>query len=247
MPDRSPRRPLAVIPTYNERDNIVRLIPAVLGADPRLSVLVVDDGSPDGTAGAVLRCVEQDPSGRVFLLNRGKKTGLGRAYVDGFAWGLGRGHDFIIEMDGDWSHDPRYLGRMLDLAGEADVVIGSRYVPGGGTAHWGLPRRLLSRFGSLYSRCVLGVGIRDFTGGFNGWSAQALRAMDLDSLRSTGYSFQIELKYRAHRLGFAHAEFPIVFHERRAGRSKMSVAIALEALWRVWALRFSGVRAGGRA
>jgi len=242
MQCKSPIRPLVVIPTYNERENMSRLIPAVLGADTSLHVLVVDDGSPDDTAGVILELMEKEYAGRVFLNSRLRKQGLGRAYVDGFNWGLENGYDFLIEMDGDWSHHPRYLGAMLRLAKEADFVIGSRYVPDGGTLNWGIGRQVLSKFGSLYSRLILGVRIADFTGGFNGWSAEVLRKIDLDTLRSNGYSFQIELKYRADKLGFSHTEFPIIFDERRAGKSKMSVSISLEALWRVWGLRFFGNR-----
>jgi dolichol-phosphate mannosyltransferase len=238
MQHESPVRPLVVIPTYNECDNISRLVPAVLDADAGLHVLVVDDGSPDDTAGAVSELKDKEYAERVFLNCRPGKQGLGRAYVDGFNWGLTKGYDFLIEMDGDWSHHPRYLGRMLELATEADFVVGSRYISDGGTLNWGAGRRILSRFGSLYSRLILGVGIADFTGGFNGWSAEVLRKINLSTLRSNGYSFQIELKYRAHKLGFRHAEFPIIFDERRAGESKMSFSIALEALWRVWGLRF---------
>ena len=236
MQYKSPIRPLVVIPTFNERENISRLIPAVLSENLTLHVLVVDDGSPDNTAGAVLE-LKKKYSDRVFLNSRSMKLGLGRAYVDGFSWGLAHGYDFLIEMDGDWSHSPRYLGEMLQLANKADFVIGSRYVPGGGTLNWGVGRRMLSKFGSLYSRLILGVRIADFTGGYNGWSAEVLRRINLSTLRSNGYSFQIELKYRAYELGFKLVEFPIIFDERRAGKSKMSGSIALEALWRVWGLR----------
>ncbi len=238
-----PARPLVVIPTYNERENIPGLISAILETDPSLHVLVVDDGSPDGTAPAVLELKDAGHGDRIFLLARSEKLGLGKAYVDGFDWGLEKGFDFMIEMDGDWSHHPKFLGEMIRLAREADFVIGSRYVPGGGTINWGVGRRVLSKFGSMYSRSVLGVAIADFTGGFNGWSAEILRRIQLHTIRSNGYSFQIELKYRAHRLGFKHAEFPIMFQERRKGRSKMSAAIAAEAFWRVWMLRLSGNKA----
>jgi len=237
---KNPVKPLVIVPTYNERDNISRLIPAILDINPILHVLVVDDGSPDGTASKVLEMKEEEDSGRIFLLSRSRKLGLGRAYVDGFVWGLEGGYDFLVEMDGDWSHHPKYLNEMLRLAVEADFVIGSRYVSGGGTVNWSLRRRTLSKFGSIYSKCILGVRIADFTGGFNGWSAEVLRKISLNTLRSNGYSFQIELKYRAHTLGFRHAEFPIVFQERREGVSKMSAAIALEAFWRVWMLRLTG-------
>jgi len=229
-------RPLVIIPTYNERGNIQRLIPEILNLDERIHILVVDDGSPDNTAEAVSVLMDSFP-GRVLLSRRPGKMGLGSAYVHGFLRGLDEGYGFFIQMDADWSHHPRYLPEMMRLAGDADFVIGSRNVPGGGALNWGLGRRILSRFGSLYARAVLGVKIADFTGGFNGWSAEALRGVDVQSLRSNGYSFQIELKYRAHRLGFRFREFPIIFEERRAGKSKMSAAIAMEALWRTWKLR----------
>jgi len=234
-----PTKPLAVIPTYNERNNIEQLIPAVLGMDDRLHVLIVDDGSPDDTAAAVLKLKETLYPDRLFLNSRPGKLGLGTAYVQGFGWGLANSYDFLIEMDADWSHPPKYLRPMLDLAVKADFIIGSRYVRGGGTLNWGMGRRILSRFGSLYSSLVLGARIADFTGGFNGWSAEVLNAIGLGRLRSNGYSFQIELKYRARKLGFRHIEFPIIFDERRAGDSKMSSAIALEAFWRVWQIRLA--------
>ncbi len=234
----NPTRPLVIIPTYNERDNIARLIPVILGKDSRLHVLVVDDRSPDNTAGVVLELQAADREKRVFLQSRPWKLGLGSAYVQGFKWGLAAGYDYLIQMDADWSHHPRYLERVLQLAGKADFLVGSRYVPGGGICNWGTARRLLSRFASFYSRLILGVRFADFTGGFNGWSAKVLDEIGLDSIRSDGYSFQIELKYRAHQLGYTHIEFPILFEERRAGGSKMSASIALEASWRVWQLRF---------
>jgi dolichol-phosphate mannosyltransferase len=239
----NPTRPLVVIPTYNERDNVIQLIPAILVTDSRLHVLVVDDGSPDNTAEAVLKLKENACGPRLFLQSRHGKMGLGRAYVHGLKWGLAEGYDFMIQMDGDWSHHPRYMEQMLRLAREADFVIGSRYVPGGGICHWGALRRLLSRFASHYARLVLGVDIADFTGGFNGWSGDVLRTISLDTLRSNGYSFQIELKFRAHQLGYKHIEFPIIFDDRRVGNSKMSTSIALEACWRVWELRLTGGKA----
>jgi dolichol-phosphate mannosyltransferase len=230
-------KPLVVIPTYNERENIIRLIPAILEVDSRIHILIIDDGSPDNTAGAVLEAKQRSPDMRVFLQSRPAKLGLGSAYVQGFQAGLSNQYDFLIQMDADWSHRPHHLETLLSLAQKADFVVGSRYVPGGGILNWGAGRRLLSRFGGWYSRLILGAGFSDFTGGFNGWSGQVLRAIRLDTLRSDGYSFQIELKYRAHRLGYRHLEFPIFFDERRAGRSKMSAAIAFEAVWRVWQFR----------
>ena len=234
-------KPLIIIPTYNERDNVIRLIPEILKRDDRFHVLVVDDGSPDDTAGEVLRLKERNWSQRLWLKSRPEKLGLGSAYVAGFRWGLSRDYDFLIQMDGDWSHHPKYLDKMLQCANKTDFVIGSRYVSGGGTLHWGAGRRILSRFGSFYSRVVLRVHIADFTGGFNGWTAAVLREIGLETVRSNGYSFQIELKYKAHKLGFKHIEYPILFDERSAGHSKMSASIALEAFWRVWQFRFSRV------
>ncbi len=232
-----PARPLVIIPTYNERENIALLLPEILKTDDRVHILVVDDGSPDDTAGEVLRLKEKSRSQRLWLKPRSAKMGLGKAYIDGFKWGLSKDYDFLIQMDADWSHHPRYLDKMIQCAKEADFVIGSRYVSGGGTTNWGAGRRVLSQFGSLYSRLVLRVPIADFTGGFNGWAASVLREIGLESVRSNGYSFQIELKYRAHKLGFTHIEYPIVFDERSGGQSKMSTTIALEAFWRVWQFR----------
>ncbi len=233
-------KPLIVMPTYNERDNLGQLIPAILDADERLHIIVIDDDSPDGTAGAVMALKEGPCGPRLFLHSRPGKFGVGSAYIHGYVWGLAEGYDFFIEMDGDWSHRPQYLAEMLRLGESADFVIGSRYVAGGGTLNWGPGRRLLSRFGNFYARSILNVNIADFTGGFNGWTAATLQKIGLDTIRSNGYSFQIEMKYRAHRLGCSHVEFPIVFDERRAGQSKMSTTIGLEACWRVWQFRFRG-------
>lgn len=230
-------RSLIVIPTYNEIENIRPLVETVLkGTPPSLEILVVDDGSPDGTGALVDTLTAESP--RVHVLHRAKKMGLGTAYVAGFRWGLEQGFDTIIEMDADFSHDPKYLPTMLERLENYDFVIGSRYVAGGGTLNWGLGRKILSRGGSLYSRLILGAPIRDFTGGFNGWRKPVLEAVDLDTLRSDGYSFQIELKYRAFRRGFRFTEFPIVFEDRKVGKSKMNRKIVIEALGRVWSFRF---------
>jgi dolichol-phosphate mannosyltransferase len=237
-----PDKPLVIVPTYKERDNIVHLIPAILGIDGRLHVLIVDDASPDDTAGAVVDLQKGGYAQRLFLSSRSAKLGLGNAYVHGFTWGLAEGYEFLIQMDADWSHPPKYLSTMLQLAGNADFVVGSRYMPGGGTLNWSAGRRMLSKFGTLYSRAVLGSGFTDFTGGFNGWAARVLSAVGLNTLRSNGYGFQIELKYRADKLGFKHLDFPFLFDERRAGKSKMSTSIALEAFWRVWQIRLKHKR-----
>jgi dolichol-phosphate mannosyltransferase len=231
-------RPLIIFPTYDERANIERIVAAVLEAVPETHVLIVDDNSPDGTGEIADRMAQADPLQRIHVLHRAGKQGLGRAYLAGFDWALARPYDRILEMDADFSHDPRYLRPMLDASEHADVVIGSRYVVGGGTRNWSLPRRLLSRGGSLYAQAILGMRINDMTGGFVCYRAEALRRLKLADVTSTGFVFQIELKYRAHLLGLRITEIPIVFPDRVAGESKMHGGIALEALGQVWALRF---------
>ncbi len=205
-------------------------------------MLVIDDRSPDGTGEIADRLAAAEP--RVHVLHRAGKEGLGKAYLAGFAWALARGYRLVLEMDADFSHDPARLPAMLAAAREADLVLGSRYVPGGGTVNWGLGRRLLSRGGSLYARAILGLRVRDLTGGFKCFRREVLESIDLPSVACTGYAFQIELTYRAIRRGFRVAEVPIVFADRRVGQSKMSRRIVLEALRKVWAIRFS--RFGGR-
>lgn len=228
---------LIVVPTYNERDNVHGIADQLLAALPGTDLLFVDDNSPDGT-GTLLDEIAKDQP-RVHVMHRAGKLGLGTAYVEGFTWGLERGYEYLFEMDADGSHDPSYLAPMLALAEDgADVVIGSRYVPGGGTANWGLGRRLLSKGGSLYARSVLGVDVRDLTAGFICWRRGALEAIDLQTITSNGYSFQIEMKYRALQKGLRLVETPIVFVDRRVGQSKMSRAIFVEGLLKVWALRF---------
>jgi dolichol-phosphate mannosyltransferase len=227
---------LVVIPTYNERDNIIELMKVALMVSPDSHLLVVDDGSPDGTGRLVEDFMAKEK--RVFILKRKEKKGLGQAYVAGFHWGLQNGYDFLSEMDADWSHPPKFLVPMYNAAKNFDFVVGSRYVKGGGSVNWSFGRKLISRCGSIYSRIILGVPISDFTGGFNGWHAKVLKAVDLDTIASDGYSFQIELKYRAAKLGFTFTEIPLVFEERREGQSKMSAAIVREAIWRVWGLKF---------
>lgn len=234
-------RSLIVIPTYNELENLKQLTGAIFGAVPaEVDLLVVDDGSPDGTGELADLLSTENP--RLHVLHRERKLGLGTAYVAGFTWGLEKGYEAFIEMDADFSHDPKYLPKMLELLQTYDVVIGSRYVEGGGTRNWGLVRKLISRGGSLYSRLILGAGIRDFTGGFNGWKRQVLEAVGLSTLRSDGYSFQIELKYRAFLSRFKIIEFPIIFEDRKIGSSKMSRRIVFEALARVWSFRLNSHR-----
>jgi len=227
---------LVCIPTYNERENVESIVRAVLEADPRVDVLVVDDGSPDGTGELADALARASP--RVHVLHREGKAGLGKAYLAAFRWALERNYRFVLEMDADWSHHPRYLPTLLDRASsDADLVLGSRWVPGGGTLNWGLGRQFISRGGSLYARLILGLGIRDLTGGFKCFRAEVLRAIDLDTVNSTGYAFQIELTYRALRRGFRVVEVPIVFEDRRVGQSKMSRAIVFEALAMVWKIK----------
>lgn len=226
---------LVIIPTYNERDNIAQIVPAVRLATPGVDILVVDDNSPDGTQDVVRGLQATDA--KLHLLGRPGKEGLGRAYIAGFKWGLERGAQFLVEMDADFSHRPEDLKRILETLPEADFVMGSRWVPGGQTVNWGLGRKIISRGGSFYTRQILRYPVRDWTGGFNGWKAATLHKIGLDSVRSEGYSFQIELKYRALRLGLRGIEIPIVFEDRRVGQSKMSSRIVFEALYRVWGLR----------
>jgi dolichol-phosphate mannosyltransferase len=227
-------RACVVLPTYNERDNLPRIVPAILAASPVLDVLVVDDDSPDGTGALADDMAVRER--RVRVLHRRRKEGLGRAYLAGFAEALAAGYGRILEMDADFSHDPARLPALLET--DADLVLGSRYVAGGGTVNWGLGRRILSRGGSLYARAVLGIPVRDLTGGFKCFRRNVLENLDLASVRSTGYAFQIELTYRAIRRGYKVVEVPITFVDRRVGESKMSRGIVAEALWMVWKIRF---------
>lgn len=230
------RRALVCLPTYNEAENVGPITAAILAASPELEVLVVDDGSPDGTGALADAIAAREP--RVHVLHRERKEGLGKAYLAAFAWALAHGYELVLEMDADFSHDPKHLPAILQQARTADLVLGSRYVPGGGTVHWGLGRRILSRGGSLYARTILGVRIRDLTGGFKCFRREVLEAIDLGTVECSGYAFQIELTYRAIRRGFRVAEVPIVFSDRRVGQSKMSRRIVLEAIRRVWGMRF---------
>jgi len=229
--------PLIVMPTYNERDNVRGIAERLLAALPHTDLLFVDDNSPDGTGALLDELAAANP--RIHVMHRAGKLGLGTAYVEGFGWGLARGYDYLFEMDADGSHDPKYLPQLLSLAEDgADVVVGSRWVPGGGTENWGVGRQVLSRGGSFYARTILGVELRDVTAGFMCWRRAALEAIDLSTITSNGYSFQIEMKYRALRRGLRVVETPIVFVDRRVGQSKMSRAIFIEGLLKVWGLRF---------
>ena len=228
---------LIVVPTYNERDNVRDIADRLLAALPVADVLFVDDNSPDGTGAILDEMVAGNP--RIHVMHRAGKLGLGTAYIEGFTWGLARAYEYLFEMDADGSHDPKYLPQMLALAEDgADAAIGSRYVPGGGTENWGIGRQMISRGGGLYARTVLGIDVRDVTAGFICWRRKALQAIGLDQITSNGYSFQIEMKYRAYKRGLRLVETPIVFVDRRVGQSKMSRAIFVEALAKVWALRF---------
>jgi dolichol-phosphate mannosyltransferase len=226
-----------ILPTYNEAPNIgpiVRAARSHLRADDR--ILVVDDNSPDGT-GALADALAQEVPG-VDVLHRPAKQGLGRAYLAGFAYALDRGADLVLEMDADFSHDPADLPRLIAAAEDGgDLVLGSRYVPGGSVTDWGLLRKLVSRGGSWYARVILGVKVRDLTGGFKCFRRSVLEALDLHEVHADGYGFQIELTYRTIQAGFRVVEIPIVFRERRVGESKMNARIALEAVWKVPALR----------
>ncbi len=229
---------LVIIPTYNERENLGPISAAVLKADARVDILVVDDNSPDGTGQFADELAAKEP--RIKVLHREKKQGLGRAYLHAFRWALQHEYQYVIEMDADFSHDPRYLPGLIDTAvSGADIALGSRYVAGGGTVNWGVSRQILSQGGSLYARTILGVKVRDLTGGFKCFNRRVLEAIDLDAVQSSGYAFQIELTYRALKKGFTVKEVPIVFEDRRVGQSKMSRKIFLEAITMVWKLRFT--------
>ena len=229
-------RTLLIIPTYNERENLTLLCTQIHDALPAADLLVVDDNSPDGT-GELADSLAAKHS-YVKVMHRAGKLGLGTAYLAGFRYAIEKGYDYIFEMDADFSHDPCYLPSLLGAAVEgADVVIGSRRVPGGGTENWGAGRQLISAGGSLYARTILGLPIRDLTSGFKCFRRAVLEAIDLESVRSNGYSFQIEMTYRAIKQGFRVVEVPIVFVDRRAGQSKMSRKIFLEAMGMVWRMR----------
>ena len=232
------RKPLVCLPTYDEAENLRPMVAAILASVPQVDVLVVDDNSPDGTGRIADELAAADS--RVKVLHRAGKEGLGKAYLAAFAWALARDYGLVLEMDCDFSHDPKYLPGMLAAAERADLVLGSRYVDGGGTVNWGAGRKLISRGGSLYARTILGLGVRDLTGGFKCFRREVLEAIDLPSVECTGYAFQIELTYRAVRRGFRVLEIPIVFEDRRVGLSKMSRRILLEAVRKVWSIRLSG-------
>lgn len=235
-------RALVIIPTYNERDNVERIVAEVLAQDERLHVLVVDDGSPDGT-GTIADALAAAWAGRVHVLHRSGKLGLGTAYVAGFRWALARDYALVFEMDADFSHDPQHLGDFLSAADNAHLVVGSRYQYGRVTVvNWPMARLILSYSANLYARAVTGLPVFDATGGFKCFRREVLATLNLDDVRSNGYAFQIEMSFRAWRRGFRLAEIPIVFVDRTEGESKMSKHIVREAVWMVWRLRWWAVR-----
>jgi dolichol-phosphate mannosyltransferase len=228
-------RALVVVPTYNEAKNLPFIVPQVLTQDQRLEVLVVDDNSPDGTGALADEMAAADP--RVHVMHRPEKNGLGKAYIAGFQWALERDYQFVFEMDADFSHDPRFLTVFLDAIKDADLVIGSRYKTGVNVINWPMSRLLLSIGANQYARWITGLPIEDSTGGFKCFRRQVLEAIDLDRVRSNGYSFQIEMSFRAWKKGFRLVEIPIVFTDRVEGQSKMNKRIVREAIWMVWWLR----------
>jgi dolichol-phosphate mannosyltransferase len=239
VPEAPPRTPdvWVILPTYNEAENLERIVGAVLEHLPESRrVLIVDDNSPDGTGQIADRLTEADES--IEVLHRDRKEGLGPAYLAGFRVALDGGAERIIEMDADFSHDPAHLPQLIEATERADLVIGSRYVPGGGITEWGPVRRFISRGGSAYARAALGLPIRDLTGGFKCFRRIVLETINLDTIEARGYAFQVETTYRAIKSGFRVVEVPIVFKDRADGTSKMSKAIVAEAMWRVPAMRF---------
>ena len=228
-----------VIPTYNEAENVAPMVKALWGLGmPHLDVLIVDDESPDGTGDVAERLAAENPE-RLFVLRRKGPRGLGRAYVDGFRWALEHGADVIVQMDCDFSHDPNDVPRLVEHVPEYDVVVGSRYTPGGQTEErWGLQRKLLSWWANFYARAILGCRVRDITAGFKAWRREALEGIDLGSILSQGYIFQVEMAYVSERLGYRILEVPIYFRDRRVGRSKMTLSVQIEAALRVWEVRW---------
>jgi dolichol-phosphate mannosyltransferase len=237
--------PWVVLPTYNEAENLESIATAILAALPAATLLVVDDGSPDGTGQLADRLAVADD--RVRVLHRTAKAGLGRAYLAGFRVALDGAATAVLQMDADWSHDPASLAALLEPVtdGSADLVIGSRYTPGGGVVDWGFARRVISRGGSLFARLVLGLPARDLTGGFKAWRAATLGTIDFDGVHAGGYVFQIEMTFRADRAGARIREVPITFRDRRVGQSKMSRRIVVEALVVVCQLRIDEIRGRG--
>ncbi len=225
---------LVIIPTYNEKENVGGVVPAVLAQSLSAEVLIVDDGSPDGTGDIVAEMAKTEP--RIHLLRRAGKMGLGTAYIAGFKWGLERGYEYLLEMDADFSHDPKEIPSFLKAIENADLALGSRYKDGIRVVNWPLKRLVLSKGASLYVRIITGLPVMDPTGGFKCFRRRVLESMELDKIRSNGYAFQVEMTYKAWMQGFRVVEIPITFTDRYAGKSKMSGKIVREALWMVWAM-----------
>ena len=235
-------RALVVVPTYNERINLPQIIPAILAQDPGIEVLVVDDNSPDGTGQLADQMAAENA--RIHVLHRGRKEGLGKAYLAGFRWALDQGYDLVFEMDADFSHDPRFLPTFLEAIQDADLVIGSRYKTGVNVINWPIARLLLSIGANQYARLVTGLPLADSTGGFKCFRRCVLEAIPLERVRSNGYAFQIEMSFLAWRKGFRIREIPIVFTDRVEGQSKMNGRIVREAVWMVWWLRLRSLWGG---
>jgi dolichol-phosphate mannosyltransferase len=230
-------RALVIVPTYNERENLPNIVPVILAQGPQIEVLVIDDNSPDGTGELADALAGADP--RVHVIHRAGKQGLGTAYVTGFRWAIERRFDFVFEMDADFSHDPRHLGKFLAAMADADLVIGSRYLAGRVTViNWPMTRLMLSYFANVYARLATGLKLWDSTSGYKCYRRAVLEGIDLDQVRSNGYSFQIETSFRAWKRGFRVKEITITFLDRNMGRSKMSGRIVREAIWMVWRLRW---------
>jgi dolichol-phosphate mannosyltransferase len=233
------QRFIVLLPTYNERENLARIVPMILAQDARLEVLVIDDNSPDGTGRLAEEMAQTEL--RVHVLHRQVKEGLGRAYLAGFAWAVQKGYDLVFEMDSDFSHDPRYLRDLIAASGEADLVVGSRYKKGVNVINWPMSRLMLSYFASVYARTITRLPVTDATAGFKCFHRRVLEAIPLSEVKSNGYAFQIEMSFRAWRKGFRIVEVPIVFTDRLEGTSKMNKAIVREAVWMVWWLRLAAL------
>ena len=240
MPSDDTQKALIVFPTYNESENIEKIVAAVLQTDPRIRVLIIDDNSPDGT-GAIADRLAADNS-RIKVEHRPAKAGLGTAYIHGFKWALHHGFDYVFEMDADFSHSPEYIPRFLEAIEDCDLVLGSRYISGVNVINWPMSRLLLSYFANKYTSWITGLKIKDATGGFKCFRREVLEAIDLDKVVSNGYTFQIEMTMRAWVRKFRIREIPIIFYDRQAGQSKMSKKIVREAVWMVWWLRWMAFR-----
>ena len=235
------RKALVIVPTYNERENISRIVPAVLAQDPSIDVLIVDDGSPDGTGTIADGMAATDA--RIHVIHRAGKLGLGTAYIAGFKWALARDYGLVFEMDADFSHNPDRIPDFLQAAESADLVLGSRYLNGQiNVVNWPMSRLFLSYSANIYARAITGLQLFDATGGFKCFRREVLESIDLDDVKSNGYAFQIEMSFRAWKRGFRLVEIPIVFVDRMQGSSKMSKTIVREAVWMVWRLRWWGIR-----